>query len=223
MSLTVQNVIDDVSFELRKVLDGTGGSGADFDLMVRWVDQTHKDLLHTGIYRHTLRKSTSVTSSAATRSYAITPTDIRRIEAVYSRTHEMFLSSIAEAMPMALADPADRASGGRPDKYQATFRASTPYPQYYWLSTVVTAGTPAHTLNIFPPPLASEHAGTVDIYYIKSAATVSAGATALDAGEDSRDAMIAGVLARAYRYLHSFEQSNHWRQLYEEFKLGETI
>ena len=223
MALTVQNVVDDVSIELRKVLDGTGGSGDDFNLILRWVDQTHKDLLHTGIYRHVLRKQTTVTSTAGTRSYAITPTDVRRIEAVYSRPQELFLSSIADALPTVMADVPDQGHTGRPDKFLATFRASTPYPQYYWLQTTVTSGTPAHTLFIAPAPLAAEHAGTVDIYYIKQAATVAAAATALDAGEDSRDAMVAGVLARAYRYFHDFEASAYWKAIYEEMKLGETV
>ena len=223
MSLTVQNVCDDCSFELRKVLDGTSGTGADFNLLLRWIDQTHKDLLHTGIYRHALRKSTTVLSVAGTYSYAITPTDMRRIEAVFSRPQNIFLSAFTDALPTVMADPSDRGAQGRPDKFISTFRASTPYPQYYWLSTVVTAGTPAHTINIAPTPIAAEHAGTLDIFYIKQATTVAAAATALEAGEDSRDAMIAGVLARAYRYLHNFEASEYWRGRYEEMKLGETV
>ena len=224
MALTVQNVIDDASFESRKVLDGTSGSGDAFDLMVRWVDQTHKDLMHTGIYRHALRATTPITSTAGTKSYAITPTDVRRVEAVFDSAQSNFLSPLGEVMaPSSLADPMDKGGSARPDKFIATFRASTAFPQYYWLSTVVTAGTPAHTLHIFPAPLAAENAGTITIYYIKQAATVSAGATTLAAGEDSRDAMVAGVLARMYRYLHNTSQADYWKNVYEEMKFGETI
>lgn len=224
MALSVQNVIDNVSFELRKVLDGTGGSGADFDLMLRWVDETHKDLMHTGIYQHALRTSTTITSAAGTRSYSITPTNIRRIDGVYDRTSESFLSPYVTVLaPASLADPVDRGSVARPDKYIASFRTSSAFPQYFRLSTVVTSGTPAHTIHLYPAPEAAEHAGTVDIFYLKQAVTVSAAGTALDAGEDSRDAMTAGVLARAYRYLHAFEQAAYWTDLYESMKLGETV
>lgn len=224
MALTVQNVVDDVSFELRKELDGTGGSGDAFDLMVRWIDQTHKDLMHTGVYRHALRTTTTVTSTAGTRSYAITPTNIRRVEAAFDHASEAFLHPVVESFtPSSLTDVSDRGGGARPDKHVALHRVSTPVPQYYMLTTVVTSGTPAHTLHIFPPPLAAENAGTITIYYVKQATTVSAGGTALDAGEDSRDAMVAGVLARAYRYLHYFEEADRWERLYEQMKVGETV
>jgi len=226
VALTLQNVADDVAFELRKTIDGTSGTGADFNLLVRWIDQTHKDFLHTSIYRHTLRATTPVTTVAGTRSYALTPTDIRRVEAVFNTVTEMFLSPIGEAIaPSTLADPQDRGGAARPDKHFAAHRVSSPFPQYYWTSTVVTSGTAAHTLHIFLPPLATEHAGTaaITVYYIKQAATVSTAAAALLSGEDSRDALVAGVLARAYRYLHYFEQAAHWNEIYEQMKLGESV
>ena len=224
MALTIQNVADDVTFELRKTLDGLDGSGADFLLMQRWIDQTHKDLVHTGMYRHALRASTNVTTVAATRSYALTPTNVRRIEAVFNAVTETFLSPIGEVLsPSSLSDPMDRGGAARPDKHTATHRVSTPYPQYFWMSTVITAGVAAHTLHVFPPPFAAEHAGTATAFYVKQATTVTGAATALDAGEDSRDAMVAGVLARAYRYKHHPEMAAYWHDLYEKYKYGETI
>jgi hypothetical protein len=205
------------------MIDGTSGSGADFNLLVRWIDQTHKDLLHTGIYRHVLRQKTAITSVAATRSYVLTPTDVRRVEVVYNQKLEMLLSPITEAFgPSSLADPADIDGGARPDRLVATHRVSTHYPQFYWLDTTVTGGTPAHTLYLFPPPATAQFAGTVDVYYIQQAATVSAAGDTLAAGEDSRDAMIAGVLSRAYRYLGWIEMATYWGGVYEAMKVGET-
>jgi len=222
MALTVQNVIDDVSNESRLVLDGTGGSGAGFNLLLRWVDQTHKDVLHTSVYRHALRQQTTITSVAGTRSYTLTPTDVRRVEVVYNRQQEMVLSPITEVFgPSSLADPMALDGQARPERSVASHRIATQYPQYYWLDTTVTAGTNAHTIYLFPPPYSAKFAGTVDIFYIQQAATVSAGATALAAGEDSRDVMAAGVLARAYRYLGWIEMATYWEGLYERMKIGE--
>jgi len=223
MALTLQNVADDVSYELRLMLDGTSGSGANFNLLARWIDQVHKDLLHTGIYRHALRQQTTITVAAGTRSYALTPTDVRRIEAVYSRPQETFLAPISEAFaPSSLADPADIGGGARPDNPVAAHRVSGLAPRYYWLDTTVTAGVNSHTLYIFPPALTSKFAGTYDVLYIQQAATVSAAADTLAAGTDSRDAMVAGVLARAYRYLGWLDLSNYWKAQYDEMKTGET-
>ena len=223
MALTVANVVDDVSFELRKVMDGTGGSGADFNLLVRWIDQVHKETLHTGIYRHVLRQQTTITSAAGTRSYVLTPTDVRRVEVVYNRQQEMILSPITEVFgDSSLADPMDLNGSPRPDRVVASHRVSTQYPQYYWLDTTVTSGTPAHTLYLFPPPFSAKFAGTVDVFYVQQAATVSTGGTALAAGEDSRDAMVAGVLSRAYRYLGWMEMAAYWGGVYEQMKTGES-
>ena len=131
MSLTVQNVIDDASFELRKVLDGTSGSGDNFDLMLRWVDMTHKDLMHTGIYRHALRTTTPITTVAGTRSYAITPTNMRRVEAVFDDVHNRLLLPVTEAMnPASLADLAEVGGGAGPDKYIITYRTTALFPQF---------------------------------------------------------------------------------------------
>jgi hypothetical protein len=221
MALTVQNVMDDVSFERRKDLDATGGSGDAFDLMLRWVDQTHKDLLHTGIFRHALREQTTVTTTAGTRSYALTPTNVRRIEAVYNRKAEEMLLPISElANPASLADPPDLEGGPRASLKHATSKAR---PQYFWLETDVAAGVNTHTLFIMPPPLDSTHAGVMDVFFIEQAVTVSAGATTLACGEDGRDAIVAGVLARAYRYERNMELAAYWESRYEAMKMGETV
>lgn len=220
MALTVQAVIDDVSDELDSLIDGSSGSGAAFNLLVRWVDQTHKDLLHTGLFKHMLRTSTTVTSVAGTRSYTITPTNIRRVEAVYDNASEQFLSPLENVFPgLASVDDLPRATR----QVGLEHRASTPYPQYYWLQTIVTTGTNAHTLHLLPPPYGAENAGTVTVYYAKAASTVSAGATALDIGEDGRDAIVAGVLARAFSFLYIEEKAQFWARRYEELKYGERL
>jgi len=224
MSLTVQNVMDDVSFELRKDLDATSGSGDAFDLMLKWVDLTHKDMLHRGVYRHALRTTTSVTTLAGTDNYALTPTNIRRIEAVYNNKLSYFLSPIGEAMaPSSLADMMDKGGTARPERVAAALRASGQAPEFFWLRNIVTTGVPAYTLFIFPAPESAEFAGTMTLYYIKQATTVAAAGTALDALEDSRDAMQAGVLWRAYSYLGNMPKAAYWQQVWESMVVGETI
>lgn len=221
MSYTVQNCADDVSFELRKDLDATGGSGDAFDLMLRWIDQTHKDVLHRGVFRHALREQTTITSVAGTRSYTLTPNNIRRIEAVYNRKAEELLLPIHEAASnSSLGDPPDSGGGTQPALKHATSRIR---PQYYWLETDVAVGVNTHTLYLLPPPLDSTHAGVVDVFYTEQATTVAAGATALAAGEDSRDAMVAGVLARYYRYIKDLNSAAFWEAKYEQMIVGETL
>lgn len=83
MSLTVQNIVDSVSTDMRKVLSN---SGADATLMIDWVDRIHKDCLHTSFYGHLNQANTSVSLVAGTSSYTLSPTDIRRLLFVYDRT-----------------------------------------------------------------------------------------------------------------------------------------
>ncbi|KKM21361.1 hypothetical protein LCGC14_1636210 [marine sediment metagenome] len=225
MALTVQNVVDDVSFELRKgLLDGTSGSGDDFNLIVRWIDQVQKDLLHTSIYRHALRNTEDVTSVAGTLSYLLTAIDIRRMEAVFDQKSLTFLSPIELLFPpSSLSDPPDLPRSARPVSTVADLRAGSLTPRFYRLSTVVSSGTNAHTLHLFPSPKAAENAGTVTVYYIKHVATVATAAAQIPSGEDMRDAMVAGVLARAYNYLYLDDKTAQWEAIYERRKRGETI
>jgi len=224
MALTVQNVVDDVSFETRKQLDGTSGAGDDFALIVRWIDQTHKDLLHTSIYRHALRATTTVTSTSGTLSYALTPTDIRRIEAVFDERSLSMLSPLDLMFTnSSTADPPNLPKAARPPKELSSYKISSPNPSFFWLTTVVTSGTNAHTLHIFPAPQASDHAGTVRIYYIKHVATLSTAAAELQTGEDMRDAIVAGVTMRAFRYLNHPVEADRWTADYARMLLGERV
>ena len=223
MALSLQNVADDVSFHTRKYIDGTSGSGADFNLLVRWIDQVHKDLLHEGVFAHALRKRATITSVAGTFSYVLTgTTDLRRVDAVFNRPNLNFLSPLDDLFPPTnIADPRNLEKGARPP--MADFVSSAGAPRFYRMETVVTAGTPAHTLWIFPTPLSADSAGVVDVFYTRLITTVSGAATNLEVGDDGRGAMMAGVLALAYDYLHRSSKSAAWKQQYEALKLGERI
>lgn len=220
MSITVQTVADDVSYELRlKPLDGTtGGSASDFALIARWVDQTHKDLLHSSALQHMLHASTTVSTVAGTRSYTLTPTDIRLVDAVYDERSDTFLSPLKESLSPSDLTSSEKGGSPRPDKHVAAFRSTGLTSQFYRIQTSVLAGTNTHTLFVFPPPSAAANTGTLTIFYTKQIPTVSASADFLYVGEDARDAMAAGTLIRAYRYLHNNTQAEVWRATYERLK-----
>lgn len=221
MAYTVGNCIADISDEVRTVIDGTSGSGADFDLLVRYIDQTHKDLLHSGPFRHALRRSENISTTAGTFNYTLTATNVRQIEAVYDRRSNQFLSPLVEVFdPSVLIEQRMPDGAPRPPLNLATHRVSKPFPQYYWLSTVVASGNNTHTLNVFPAPAESENTGTVTVYYSIQVPSVSGNSEALIVGEDGRDGMVAGVLYRVYSYLHNYDQMNRWFDIYRAIKSG---
>lgn len=221
MSLSVQNIVDDLSYESRLLLDGTAGSGGDFNLLVRFIDQTHKDALHTGLYFHHLRAQENISDSSGTPNYTMSATNVARIEMVYDRTfNRLLLPFTAASNSGALGDPASPgASQESPDtKHVIVDRTQSPWPEYYQLQTVVTAGVNAHTLWVFPAPQSSTYAGTLEVHYIKEVVTLTAASDKLQIPEDGRDLIVSGCAVRMFNYLKRPTEAATWQQTYEMLK-----
>ena len=225
MSLTVQSIADDAAYNFRLNLDGTGGSGTAFTILAKWVDQVHKDVLHSSVYAHHARKTTSVTSVAGTRSYTISATDLHRIEMVYDTVNQReLLPWDAIAAPTSSKDPKDLGAGTQAlDSAERARRTQSIFPEYYRLATATSSGTHTHTLYLFPPPSTSSQAGNIDIHYEKVVSTVSASATVLELPESARDVMVAGVSWMHAKYLKREAEAQSWLQSYEVMKRGERI
>ena len=200
MAFTAQQCIDDVSFETYKLLDGTGGSGTDFNLILRWVDQVHKDLLHTSIYRHALRSTTSITSVAGTLSYAITPTDIRRVDGVFDAPSSSMLSPIDLIFdPSSIADPTNLPKQARPPKDFASFRVSTQNPQFYWLETGKASPS--------PPDLITNGTFASDANWTKNSWTIGSGTANATTVSDDLEQTVSITGGTAYELVFDLTRS----------------
>ena len=163
MALTIQNVIDDVSYESRLMLDGTSGSGGDFNLIVRWVDQVQKDILHTTIYKAHLRGQENVSSTSGTSNYTMTAVNIAEIEYIFNRTFNKLLFPWHGIAGVDTTDPArlGAPNAGQLTPTQLMSKTDSPWPEYYELQTVTTTGTNVHTLWVFPAPQSSTYASSL--------------------------------------------------------------
>ena len=225
MALTIAEILGDVSLETQNYLDFASGPAAVRPLMVDWLDSTQKDLLHTGIWKHLLRYITTVTLVSTTRTYQLTPTDIRRIEAVYDETSRNFLSPIESVLaPSGLASPEDKPRSPRPHTDTAVFRSDTLQSSYYWPLTTHSGGVATTYIHVFPLPNTA-NVGTLTVYYAKKAPTISSDSdnANLILDQDARDALRAGILWRAFSYLDQPAKATNWKAVYELAKHGEAI
>jgi hypothetical protein len=220
-----------VSRDYRQVLSATG-TDAD-PLILGWVDRIHKDTLHSSIYNHLGQGITTIATVAGTSSYALSPTDVRRVLLVYDRTfnREILPIDIAFA-PIPTADQATPAPG------QVAFDSVRPpgacmnktqglWPEFYRIyavtNTGVTPPTVTTTMLLFPAPAVVAWAGTTEVYYEKIVATVSSSTTKLLLPDDAKDVVVAGVNWLTAQYLRRDNESKHWLEVYEKLKRGDLI
>jgi len=212
MALTVQNIVDSVSNDMRKVLSN---SGADATLMIDWVDRIHKDALHSGIFSFLNVTAITQATSAGTGTYALSPTDIRRIIQVYDRTFDRVLLPIRQLTPLPQRDQSDH-EGADYDKGPALARTMGKFPEYYDLLGTVT-------FRIFPAPTVAAFASTLEIYYEKHVVTLTTLAGTLVVPEDGKDMVVAGVNFMAASYLKREDEAKQWFGIYEKLKKGESV
>lgn len=221
MALTIAEIMDDLSLETQKDLDFQLGTGDELALMVSWLNHTQQDLLHTGIYKPLLRRWTSVQSAANTAYFALSPTDVRRVDAVFDRTNSRFLVPLETVYsPTPISSPEDKPRAAKPPLDVSAFRASGLSPDYYWVSTEGTTTS----IYLLPPP-ETDHIAVLWVYYTRTAPTI-ANATDnanLIIGQDGRAALKAGMAAYAFAYLDQPEKATAWRAIYEAAKVGETV
>lgn len=214
MSLTVQNIVDAVSTDVRKVLNN---SGSDATLMIGWVDRIHKDLLHNGIYHFLTDQVSTITTVAGTSQYAVTfAQPIRQILLVYDRTFNRELLDVRAAS----APQSQGNNGPNPGEEQLRskitldHKTQMPWPEYYKL-----VGT--NQIYLFPAPQ-SPWIGTIEIYSDTQVSSLANLTDVLVIPEDGKDALVAGVNWMAMSYLKFEGETARWMQVYEMLKRGEV-
>lgn len=213
MSLSVQNIVDSVSEDVRKVLSN---SGADATRMIDWVDRIHKDALHTSVYSYLNQVVLTQATTAGTSSYTLSPSPaIRRILSVYDRTFNRTLAPIRQAWPLPQRDQGGVEGAAPPKMPELT---QTQWPEYFDLVGTVT-------FRVFPAPPAAAFQSTLEIYYegqVTTLSTLTGGTGTLVIPEDGKDMVVAGVNWLALQYLKRPDEAQHWFAVYEKHKMGEV-
>lgn len=218
MSLSVQNIVDAVSTDVRQQLSN---SGSDATLMIGWVDRIHKDCLHSSLYNHLNQAFTTQVLTAGVSSYglSVSPT-IRRITMVYDRTFQRMLLPIESATAPYPTSTSVAPPGALPPEQAPKFLTSAktmgPWPEYYTM-------TNTSNLIIFPAPSTATWAGTLEIHYEQQVADLANLSDALTIPNDGKDIVVAGVNSLALFYLQKPEEAMVWQQSYERMKRGEMI
>lgn len=218
MALSVQNIVDAVSTDVRQVISN---SGADATLMIGWVDRIHKDCLHSSFYNNLVQGSTTVSTVAGTGTYTLSPgSPIRRILQVFDRTFSRVLLPFEDvAAPQPLQThiaPPGAVPPEQGTKFATSGKTMGPWPEYYkFIGTT--------TLVLYPAPANTQWAGTIEVQYEFQATTLANLTDVLVIPEDGKDMVVAGVNYYALSYLKIMEEAALWLQIYEKAKRGELI
>lgn len=214
MALTVQNIVDATSSDIRKVV---GNTGTDAALILGWVDRIHKDVLHSSFYSYLSRQVLSVTTTAGATNYTMVPaTPIRRITMVFDRVANKPLLPMDEIHSTGSTEMTVQGTdntSGKPKAILSTV-SMRPWPEYY-------KQVGATSLYIFPAPVSSNYAGTLEVHYDTQVTTLANLTDVLVVPEDGKDILVAGVNSLAFQYLKLDVDAMYWTQLYERMKLGE--
>ena len=216
--MTVQDIVDAVSIDTRQVMLP---SGSDANVMIGWIDRTHKDVLHSTLYVNQNLNTTSVTTVAGQFTYSLTPpTGIRRIVSVFDTTFNMSLTpSDAELnLPTPIQARADEGQGHpamvQPQPHQVYKFGGT--PEFYRFLA-------PNSLRVRPAPLTSAYTSTLNITYEQLVQTLSNLGDALIVPEDGKDIVVAGVNWLAMAYIGRTQEAMSWFQLYQQLKSGERV
>lgn len=210
--MTVQDIVNSVSTDMRQVLASTA---PDANIIIPWVDRIHKDVLHTSLFSAFNEFVTTISVVNGTSSYSIssaTPQP-RRIVSVYDRTFDrVLLPYEALGLPSVKADAETGEPEGIP-KPLLTAATMEQWPEYY-----KRIGT--STVILFPAPQKSVFNGTYEIYYEGIVTTLSNLTDTLVVPNDGEDLVVAGVNSLAAAYLKNPEDTTTWTQKYNEMKVG---
>lgn len=212
--MQVQDVLNSVSTDMRQVLSAT----VDTNILIPWVDRTHKDVLHTSLFNALLRKSTTITTTQNTSTYQLVdggsnPLQIRRIVSVYDRSFDRVLMPYDNlAFP---APKADESGGGQETVPESLLSASTmlQWPAYYMREG-------QSTLHLFPAPQKTAFGGTYEVYYEMFAPNLANPTDTLLVPDDGKDLVVTGVNMLAAQYLKNPEETQAWAAQYQAMKSG---
>lgn len=210
--MTVQDIINSVSNDMRQVLSNTSPDTA---ILIPWVDRIHKDVLHTSLFNYFNHYMTTISvvdgTSAYTMSYGGSPAP-RRLLSVYDRTFDRVLLPYESlGLPSVKADAETGEPEGIP-KPMLTAATMEQWPEYYKRL--------GNTLILFPAPQKTAFNGTYEIYYEGEVATLVNTTDTLVVPNDGIDLVVAGVNSLAASYLKNPEDTTTWNQKYESMKAG---
>lgn len=209
--MTVQDVINSVSLDMRQVLSN---ASPDSTIIVPWVDRIQKDVLHTSLFNALLRTSQTLTVTENVSSYTLSTTTVRRITSVYDRTFDRLLQPYENmAYPTVKADETSGAQAVLPTPMLSA-ETMVQWPTYYLREGV-------NTLVLFPAPQKAAFGGNYEVYFETYAPDLAATTDTLLIPNDGKDMVVAGVNMLASQYLKNTEDAQAWTQQYEMMKKGE--
>lgn len=219
MSLTVQSIANDVSLDVRQALLA---AGTDLTILTGFIDRIHKDALHSGVYSYLNINTTSITTTAGTTVYTLTPpTPLRRILGVFDATRNRILFPIERATsPVSQVEKQESNAGqmGSPGiefapPFISPISLQTSQPDYF-------RHVGATNLVLYPTV---QQTLTLNISYEQQVVTLVNPTDILVVPEDGRDMIVAGVDMLANTYLKRAEEAQMWAQMYMMLKKGESL
>lgn len=213
--MLASDVISACSTDLRSTLSNSGNDAA---IILGWVDRIQKDILHTSFWSHLNQFVTTVSTTAGTSAYVLSPGTIRRIVQVFDRTgNRDLLPANLISIPFNSGQSTEQTPVPAQEALPTILNIKNLglYPKFYRY----TGST--NTLYIFPAPSTATYTGTLEVYYEGQIATVSSTGATLTLPDDAKDVMVAGVMFLASQFLKLEPEATQWQQHYEKLKKGE--
>src|SRR5262245_25578274 len=142
MALTVQSISDDANLQCRQYFGLTTvdlGDAAKLALFASWVDQVHKDVMHTSLWSAQLMTSETFTRAPNGSPYLLTTNNIRHIKTVHDiQNRRTLIPYDALTFPAGTSSPPERDGKATP-KFDITQQTSALYPQYYIFESCIQA------------------------------------------------------------------------------------
>ncbi len=207
--MQVQDIVNASSTDIRSVLASTG---TDANVFIPWVDQVHKDVLHTSMYAPLNAGVQTVDTTLGTSSYAL-QTPVRRISLLYDRTFDHILTPMdGMGFPTQKADSSPTSQAPMPEAMLSS-TTSTEWPSFF-------RRIGNNQLIIFPAPQKAPFLSTLEVHYEGYVADLTALTSALIVPSDGIDLIVAGVNMKACQFLKLPAEAQMWQQVYEQKKNG---
>lgn len=210
--MQVQDVIGDVSNDMRQVLSST----TDANVIIPWVNRVQKDVLHTSLYNYLIQETLTINVVSGTSAYtmALGGQSLRRILLVYDRTFDRVLLPIDNIdFPAAKADAVANQQGSQNPMPMLTATTMQQWPEYYRREG-------SNSLVLFPAPQKTVFNGTYEVHVEFNTPDLANTTDTLLVPNDGKDLVVAGVNVFACQYLHLDTETQYWSSIYEQMKKG---
>lgn len=225
MPLTVQSIADDTNLAVRQYFGTTTVDLTDatkLALFTNWIDQIHKDVMHTSVWEGQILTSDTFVSEPDGSPYIITANNIRRVVAVHDlKNRNTVIPHQDLTFPAATSSPPER-SGPPRTRWNESEQTSPLWPRYYIFEACFQSadGSYVQGFHLLPDPFDTAHSGTIRYFFTKVVDTMSAAGDILFVPEDGRDIMVAGTAMMASQFLKRPSEAEMWRARYEAMKKG---